>query len=360
MPHPANLLLGCYVPTDRDGFINFSADPLNRRSRKHKIRAEPFIFTDITSVTYHRGSHKILQTSKVPGSDRARITMFTPLLSSNCTVAHDFTNEPAPHPAWLLGEAQGLLSITLPRPHLELRHSRTQPDAHGETNFHALIATNRGPLKIVGSDFAWMGPRNPEPHHHYPDSPYDCLSVDWHPTNPNMVYAGGRNGKFFHRDMRGPDRGNGWNWYRHRSSVAHIRGLDDFQILTAGPRSAMAIYDIRRLVPGRRKEAAPVCTMHDYINEAHIDIGLDVAKLHGGESVVAAASSSGTVQVFSLRTGDKLRAGALDNLSTPGSVSKCLQWETMPGEKDPSLWVSVGTSVKKYSFGLDEREDVLL
>lgn len=285
--------------------------------------------------------------------------MFEPRLSAiaNSTSAHDFTNEPGPHPAWLLGEASVMRSIILPPLNVYPRTSRVQPDAHGESTLKALVATDRGLLKIVDSAIEWMGGHNPGPHHKDTEFPSDCLAVDWHPTNPNIIYAGDRNGKFFHHDMRGPSRGTGWDWYRHRSSVAHVRGIDDFQILAAGPKSAMAIYDVRRLDAGHRRLAAPVCTMHEYVNRAHIGLGLDTAKLHGGESVVAAATSSGTVQVFSLRTGHRLRAGALDRLANRGSVVKCLQWETMPGEKDPSLWVGVNSSVKKYSFGLEEGED---
>lgn len=115
------------------------------------------------------------------------------------------------------------------------------------------------------------------------------------------------------------------------------------------------------MAPGLMKEVhTPVCTMHEYVNSAHINIGLDVTTLHGGEAVVAAASSEGTVGVYSLRTGAKLRAGALDKLVLDGDVSRCLHWASMPREKDPSLWVGAGNVVKKFSFGLDEGEDAFV
>ncbi|CAN8103787.1 unnamed protein product [Discula destructiva] len=361
--HGARQLRGCYVPCDRNDHISFDADPLKRLSRSYQLRAEPFLFNDITSISYHKPSRRIMQTSKVPGRNLARISMFEPLLSDTCQDAHEFTNETMPHPAWLLGETQSITSMTLPTPNLDLRASCVQPSAHGNSTLNALVATSRGVIKIDGSGFGWLGPTDPSPPLDTNQTRFstNSLSVDWHPTHPSIVYAGDRNGKFFHIDMRVPYYAGGWNWYRHRSSVAHVRGIDDFQILAAGPKSAMAVYDVRRLSSGARKEAAPVCTMHGYTNPAHINLGLDlVTNLQAGEGVVAAASSAGTVDVFSLRTGAKMRAGALDELKVDGSVFKCLQWETMPGDKDPSLWVGVGHKVQKYTFGLDEGEDGML
>lgn len=320
----------------------------------YHLYLEPWWNEDITSISYHKGSHTILKTSKVANQNNAHITVYQPILSDGYTLAHDFTNEPAPQPAWLLGEHRGLTSFTLPEPNTHLTAARVAPMAHGSTTLKALIASNRGLLQIVGPDFSWLSPQT---RHSLTHLRVDALSVDWHPTNPNIAFAGDRGRRFLQKDTRSPAH-QGWTFYRHRSSVAHVRAIDDFQILAAGPQNAMAVYDVRRMrSAGPRGEAAPVCTMHDYVNSAHVNIGLDVTKLHGGEAVVAAASSLGTVEVYSLRTGNRLRAGALDDLSVKDQVFKCLQWETMPGEKDPSLWVGVGASVKKYSFGLAQGED---
>lgn len=245
---------------------------------------------------------------------------------------------------------------------LSLRRSSAAPPAHGGSTLSAMVASDRGLINVVDSHMAWLGPQQPVT----PESaeqnglPYDVLSIDWHPTNPNICFAGNRNAKFFRIDMRTPHgSGNGWDWYRHRSSAAHVRAIDEHQILVAGPTNAMAIYDVRQMRPGKRgkrgREARAVCTMHDYRNSAHVDIGLDVATI-AGDGVVAAASSAGTVDVFSVRTGKKIDGGALNKVHVDGVV-KCLQWEKMPWENDPSLWAGVGNVVQKLSFGLDERED---
>lgn len=293
------------------------------------------------------------------GADQARITIFEPVLSAGFTTAHAFTNEPEPHPAWLLGETQSNISITLNASNLCLRRSRAAPPAHGGSALAAIVATNRGLVKVVGSQVGWLGPPQPATSEYAEQHamPYDTMCVDWHPTNPQICLAGTRNGKFFKIDMRTPYYGlAGWDWYRHRSSAAHVRAVDDFQILVAGPRSAMAIYDVRQMVAGKRgMPARPVCTMHGYVNAAHLDIGLDIATI-AGEGMVAAATGTGAVDVFSMRTGNKMKAGALKKVAVDGVV-KCLQWEKMPWEKDPSLWAGVGNVVEKFSFGLDERED---
>lgn len=225
----------------------------------------------------------------------------------------------------------------------------------------AMVATDRGLINVIDSHMAWLGPQHPvTPEYAQQNSmPYDVLSVDWHPSNPNICFAGTRDAKFFRIDKRTPHGGPGWDWYRHRSSAAHVRAVNEYQILVAGPMNAMAIYDVRHMTAGKRgkrgREARAVCTMHDYLNSAHVDIGLDITTI-AGEGVVAAANSAGTVDVFSMRTGNKMKAGALNQVSVDGVV-KCLQWEKMPWENDPSLWAGVGSMVKKLSFGLDERED---
>lgn len=392
-------LSGCYIPTDKDGKVNFNGDPLMRRSRLYELRQETILFSNLSSINYHKASQQVLLTSTTAqaheqsASRRAQVVIFSPLSTSHSdviTTNHAYAHEQGPRPSWLLGESESQLRLILPRPWLTIHTARLAPASHGSSALTALLATNDGLMRVTDSEnpVQWVTPpppsQQPTPRYNSekPPWPRDSLAVDWHPTNPAIIFPGTRDGRFFRIDTRvnhwgqgqgqarggdgGGGGGGGCEWFRHRSSVAHLRVVDDGgnQLLAAGPRGAMAIYDLRWMqgIKKRAKEVRPVVRMHSYKNAAHVHIGLDVATIGGGMGkVVAAGMDDGTVGVFSLRTGRKLRAGGLDD---PGkmklgddAVVKCLQWEKMPWENDPSLWVGAGPVVKKFSFGLDEDED---
>lgn len=90
-------------------------------------------------------------------------------------------------------------------------------------------------------------------------------------------------------------------------------------------------------------------------------MGLAVEKTLG---IVAAANDDGTVGLHSLRSGAELPcppalAAICPPLSAPPSSSSSpsprLQWETLPGDRAPSLFVAAGSEVRKLSFGVDSR-----
>lgn len=346
-----------------------------RRTRLYELHQERILFSNLTSIDYHRASHKVLLTCLSPevhlrsGAPQASVILFSPPLSSDYA-DHPYVNEPGPHPSWLLGENYTQMVLTHPSPSLAIRTARLAPPSHGGSGLTALLATSDGLLRLTDGDRPLEAILPPEPTTRgSPKSPplRDVLAVDWHPVNPAVVFAGARDGKFFRLDTRASaDCGgrDGWEWFRHRSSVAHLRAVGDHQLLATGPRGAMAVYDQRWLEGGRRRgqEARPVVRMSAYANAARLDLGLDIATVGGGMGeVVAAGLDDGTIGVFSLRTGKKLRAGAVDDPAimklTDGAVVKCLQWEKMPWEKDPSLWVGAGSEVRKFSFGLAHGED---
>lgn len=345
-----------------------------RRSRLYELRQEPIICNNLTSIDYHKASHKVLLTGSSPGTHQrsgarqATVILFSPPLSSDYA-GHPHANEPGPHPSWLLGENHTQMILTYPNPALAIRTARLAPPSHGGSGLTALLATSDGLLRLTDGDrpFEAILPPEQTPRDGPKPPLRDVLAVDWHPASPAIVFAGARDGKFFRVDTRaGVDHWgrDGWEWFRHRSSVAHLRAVGDHQLLATGPRGAMAVYDQRWLEGGRRrgKEARPVVRMSGYANAARLDLGLDIATVGGGMGeVVAAGLDDGTIGIFSLRTGKKLRAGAVDDPATmkltDGDVVKCLQWEKMPWERDPSLWVGAGSEVRKFSFGLDEGED---
>lgn len=367
-------LAGCYIPTDKDGRVNYSADPLRRRSRRHEIRVESNYFNSITSINYHAASHHVVLTSRLPASawrsrpGLARMILFSPTLSpsddDDDDAPHVYDHEPRPHPSWLIGETDAHMDLVYQVPNLEFRNARLAPPSHGSSALVAIVATNQGMLRVTPDNVEQTMVRVRQPSPHEKPRLRDVLSVDWHPTQPAIAFSGQRDGRLFKADSRASGHhwgAGGWEWFRHRSSVAQLRCLDDHRVLAAGPRGAMAVYDLRWLQRSRTrgKETTPVVRMNEYRSGARTDLGMEVETVGGGlGKVVAAGMDDGTVGVFSLGTGRRLRAGAVDEFQLgDGGVVKCLQWERMPWENDPSLWVGAGAVVKKFSYGLDEGED---
>ena len=211
----------------------------------------------------------------------------------------------------------------------------------------------------------------------------------------DVIIAGGQSRNICLIDMRCPEREWMASYIRHTSSVAHVKSTSEYEILAAGPMNAMAIYDVRfdrycnyspdttacgdrHPYPHNRggsarggtgggrtatpaKGTTPVVEFPEYKNGPHLmQIGFDV--LHGrdnsGVGIVAAAHDDGTVGLFSLRSGLKLRSPAVDGIRLPGTgnIVKSLMFQTLPGDVHPSLFVGQGSVVKKYSFGMRYRK----
>lgn len=224
-----------------------------------------------------------------------------------------------------------------------------------------------------------------------------------------MILAGTRSGHVCVLDLRTPD--TEWETsstvFRHTSSVAHVRSVGPYSVLAAGPQSAMNLYDIRFLKkeqsqtqaqalsqtqsrpqsqlhqqhqkryqpwqqrPKHRRQhpnprsntpsdttsasrsnppTRPILTFPAYRNTAHILTGLDILTDPGyGHGLVAAAHDDSTVGIYSLLDGTRLSGGAIDAIRAPGVV-RSLMWQTLPGDRHPSLFVGEGTGVGKYSF----------
>lgn len=360
-----------------------------RTSQLPGIRTEE-IPGAISSIAYHQGSGRVIVTSAAPvdwdpaSPSRGTISIFQPSIPSEYMGEHTrlFQNQlfGGWRPTWLLGETNAYVTYnSSPARGLTMNAIRTSPASTSGSGLDALIATSQG-IMAVGNqaEVSWVTPRR---------SWTDIFSVDYHPSSPRVCYAGSRNNRVIRVDIRAPhtSSSSGLNsMFCHRSTPAHVRCLDDHRVLVAGPRSAMAIYDVRWAGPRRaanghggngnfqgtnKKVPQPVVEFAEYKNEAHIKIGLDVthdaggiggAAAGGGGGIVAAAMDDGTVGVFSLRTGRRLRAGALDPrlLRAPGGgVVKALQFSRLPWEKETSLWAGVGPSLRKFTFGKDEGED---
>ncbi|ROW03991.1 hypothetical protein VSDG_00849 [Cytospora chrysosperma] len=403
-------VIGSYIPTDKDERINFADTDEMRASRLADLRAEAIHLHEITSMTYHKPSHSVVVTSIQPtgpnGSAQSQVCIFQPRLSEDLVdddASRRYFREEygGRKPAWLIGSCDSHLRFTSPVRGLTINSVRAcSASAPGQLN--AVLATSHGIIRLDGAggpaNIQWVTPAPGDNGMHSwraggwrgrkdRPTPRDVFSVDYHPSNGQVLYAGCRDARIHRVDMRTPywtasssssSSSSGWDWFRHHSAVAHVRCLDDNQVLAAGPRSSMAIYDVRwgssggspggGGTGGREAAMEPVVRFPGYRNAAHMQIGLDVTRDAGGVGglgcggVVAAAMDDGTVGVFSLRSGRRLRAGDVDDparlrAAGGGGVVKALQFAKMPWERGTSLFVGVGPVVKKFSFGADTDEE---
>lgn len=240
-----------------------------------------------------------------------------------------------------------------------------------------MVGTNQGILRLRDREaLTWLSPPASGPlsdssavSSAMEASQGDILALEYLPLNPaEVLLFGTRSGTVGLLDQRTPTRE--WFSLEHKSSVAHLKAVGEFEVLAAGPKSAMAVYDLRCIRDGANNAGGQVCgnkTMPivqfaEYKNQAHIHMGLDVLVepgLDGG--VVAAAHDDGKVALFSLRDGKRLKSPAVDainvNKAGAGNVVKSLQFATMPCDKLASLFVGEGARINKYSFGRGDEGD---
>lgn len=247
------------------------------------------------------------------------------------------------------------------------------------------LATDDGIIRLTSnSNISWITPKADGAHQR--PLPMDVLAQAFNVANPSILYAGTRSSTVRTLDLRAPPQA--WSCFRAASAVTHLRSLDSNpnHILVAALRSNLHIYDLRFLktepsaqtrseVPRMKKRnrgrdhgrsaqpsgpavvqpATPVLTFPEYRNEAHTHIGFDVNQDVG---VVAAAHDThdGRVALYSLRSGLRLRAPAVDRASTRGPV-RSLVFQSMPMERHASLWIGHQGVVKKYSVGVSGEDD---
>lgn len=216
--------------------------------------------------------------------------------------------------------------------------------------------------------------------------PHDLLTVDFMPHNHNLLLLGSRSGHLWLADTRAPY--TQWSWWAARprhASVTHVATVNEYHVLAAGLRNSMALYDVRfckaRTIEssstkdkndigsstnrrrggggsgsgsdGHKETARPLLVFQGYNNAAHLDLGFAVEQQLG---IAAAAQDDGTVALYSLKTGRRLRSRRVDEIKATRPV-KCLAFESLPGDRNPSLFAGIGPSVHKYSFGLDYHDE---
>lgn len=235
-------------------------------------------------------------------------------------------------------------------------HSRRM--GHGSIGY---LGLNRGVArlpKVIESIFPTFAPL---PDHYIWDAaqtiPDETFSIAFQPgPGGSLVLGGGRKSKIWSmgetkRYPCGEGRGDSVGNFTHGSPVSNVRFINEFQLLAAGPRSKMALYDIRFKKAQRKYEAGqwgpdycsrPILTFPTYVNEARFDLGFDVSP--DGQSVVA-GQEDGTVKVFSTGSGTEMGCPALAGIRREDVVRK------IKFDQDGSLYIGLGGSVRKFGFG---------
>ncbi|KAI0198704.1 hypothetical protein F4808DRAFT_434827 [Astrocystis sublimbata] len=269
----------------------------------------------------------------------------------------------------------------------------------------------------------------------------DIFTIGFHPSQTDVFRFGGRPGALFTADKRVPHAS--WSHIRLSSSITHLRCLEGGnQVLASGLQNQLGVYDLRFVrshrgaegdssgrvdtqhtgdgekrgtyshrtsygpqldEPQRRNSnwngregrgskyrgkrgndsrpnsavAQPVIHFEQYRNAAHIDIGFAYDAETG--VVAAAHDTPGTVALYSVRTGSRLR---VIDFATEGKrppkgernrpqpllapeqqddlpVIQSLQFHTFPGDHTPTLFIGSDKrgGITAFTFGVDGFED---
>ncbi|KAM3450713.1 hypothetical protein MY3296_005867 [Beauveria thailandica] len=355
-------LVGSYLPTDDNDTISFSDLAPESSGRRRGLRAEMVRCPQMSSIRYHAPSHKILLTSREPDHS-CGLYFFSPLLSAESDHRR---------PQWLLGETSHYQRLYIR--HHRLRDSwivHQSTPAPASSPLLCVVGTNAGILSVSSDEtMSWLAPSSSSPgtqqQQQQHAGPQEIFAQDFQQGNHNVLLAGGRQPALWITDLRDNDPRR-WRATPHDSTVTHLRSVSAHQVLVAGLRSSMSTYDLRflgRPMPSgqatSRSCSMPVLRFSGYENEAHVHTGWDVCAELG---LVAAAQDDGTVALFSLRSGKRVRpggggggSGGIGDLRTETPI-KALMWQRMPRERLPSLWVGEGPLVRKFSLGVGEVGD---
>ncbi|KAI1210347.1 uncharacterized protein F4807DRAFT_61698 [Annulohypoxylon truncatum] len=194
---------------------------------------------------------------------------------------------------------------------------------------------------------------------------HDIFGVDYHVTNPNLVFFGGRPGKLCIGDLRQNDFE--WSAIQLPKSIAHVKAVNDNQVLVAGLENMMSVYDIRfcdrttindnrdiKSGRGCKKGGDPIVTMQEYKSQSRFNTGFDFDRTLG---IAAAAHEDGKVVLYSVRSGRRLPSRDIDKIHSRWGQIECLQFQTMEDDHTPTLFVGEGNDINAFSFGVDNLDD---
>ncbi|KAM3088954.1 hypothetical protein ACMFMG_000575 [Clarireedia jacksonii] len=218
---------------------------------------------------------------------------------------------------------------------------------------------------------AWI---SPEGNSHNHDNPRDVFALEFLPENPFILLSGGRNGILNITDLRLPKFGPHADTIMHRSSITHIKAVDESRILVAGLNSSLCQYDLRfrksRSISSQeyyqqrgkrkgKKTRAPTFPCLDYPgykNEAQIGIGFDVDLELG--IIAAAQDYDSRINLFSLHGGHILNSRPvkskmaddryIDSILCKGT--RCLKFVQDTPNNPRSIWVADQNSLARWAW----------
>ncbi|ETS02155.1 hypothetical protein M419DRAFT_8510 [Trichoderma reesei RUT C-30] len=300
-----------------------------------------------SSIKYHAPSNRMLLTSSEPNVGGTLVLFRPPLddVSSGRNWSLDID-----HMAIPLGKKWCVAHQSTPAP--------------AASNLLCVVGTSDGIMSIHSDETPrWLNPRppnlgldaraeRPTPRGRFNrprKTPFEIFSQDFQVDNHNVLFAGGRQPRLWISDLRAP--AVEWSSIKHGSSIAHVRSINPYQVIVAGLRDCMSVYDTRFLQTGEQKDAAgrnassPVLDFSEYRNQARFDIGWDVCP---ELNLVASAQDDSTVKLFSLSSGGLVRAGTdLEGFRAKNPV-KALMFQTLRGERLPNLYMADGAYLKKF------------
>ncbi|RCI09955.1 hypothetical protein L249_8582 [Ophiocordyceps polyrhachis-furcata BCC 54312] len=320
-----------YATLDEETLVSsgITSDDNNRicsdRERGLSFRNEMVRCPQISSIKYHEPSNNVMLTSRETNRGSG-LFFFTPSLPDDHypTAYQRLSNYSRQREGWLAYQ--------------------TTPGPRG-SGMVCLVGTSCGIIRVSANDtISWITPPN------LGKCPSEVFDQDFLHSNHNVVVAGGRQPRLWIKDLRTPD--TQWTYARNASSIAHVRSVNPHQVLVGGLQNSMLLYDLR-FFDRKANGTTPLVRFPGYRNEAHFQTGWDVSTDLG---VVAAAHDDGTVKLFSLRSGRRLRCKGLDGIRTETPI-QALMFQQMPRERTASLFVGVGPVLNKYSFGALDMED---
>lgn len=182
----------------------------------------------------------------------------------------------------------------------------------------------------------------------------DVFAAEYLPAEPSVLLCGSRDGamRLFDMRVRQADIGQSNLVVRHKSSITHIRHLDEVTIVVHGPQKC-ALYDLR--FPHLRNPSKafteltnPVMTYEKVHGgkEHMLMLGFDVCK---ERQLMVAASEDQRVRLFSMVTGDELESTLGNNLfSYDSKVLKFCSEEQSGGVE--GIMAVDGPSLEHYTI----------